>query len=91
MKIATAPVNWNSPDVPEYRAGTPYPQLIDEMVKAGYAATEWASIMPEEPSVLAKDLKNRGLSLLGGFVGLELRNPDKQEGEVQKVSRLEIF
>jgi predicted dehydrogenase len=24
MKLATAPVNWNSPDVPEYRAYTPY-------------------------------------------------------------------
>jgi hypothetical protein len=29
MKLATAPVNWNSPDVPEYRAWTPYPQLLD--------------------------------------------------------------
>ncbi len=23
MRIATAPVNWNSPDVPEYRAWLP--------------------------------------------------------------------
>ncbi|MGA7904530.1 MAG: thiamine pyrophosphate-dependent enzyme [Terrimicrobiaceae bacterium] len=32
MKLATAPVNWNSPDVPEYREYTPYPQLLDEKV-----------------------------------------------------------
>ena len=37
MKIATAPVNWNSPDVPEYRPWTPYPQLLKEMQEAGYS------------------------------------------------------
>ncbi len=84
MKLATAPVNWNSPDVPEYRAWTPYPQLLDEMVAAGYAATEWASNMPEDPAVLAADLRPRGLRLLGGFVGLELRNPAKRGQEVKK-------
>ena len=84
MKLATAPVNWNSPDVPEYRAYTPYPQLLEEMAAAGYSATEWSSIMPKEPAVLAQDLRVRGLRMLGGFVGLELRNPDKREQEVKK-------
>ena len=84
MKLATAPVNWNSPDVPEYRAYTPYPQLLEEMVAAGYSATEWSSIMPKEPEVLAEDLRARGLLMLGGFVGLELRNPAKREQEVKK-------
>src|ERR1700757_3263021 len=84
MKLATAPVNWNSPDVPEYRAYTPYPQLLEEMAAAGYSATEWSSIMPQEPAVLAEDLRARGLLMLGGFVGLELRNPTKREQEVQK-------
>jgi inosose dehydratase len=84
MKLATAPVNWNSPDVPEYRTYTPYPQLLEEMVAAGYSATEWSSIMPKEPAVLAEDLRARGLRMLGGFVGLELRNPAKREQEVKK-------
>ena len=34
MRIATAPVNWNSPDVPEYRAWLPYAQMMDEFVEA---------------------------------------------------------
>jgi inosose dehydratase len=84
MKLATAPVNWNSPDVPEYRAYTPYPQLLEEMVAAGYSATEWSSIMPKEPAVLAEDLRTRGLQMLGGFVGLELRDPAKREQEMKK-------
>jgi inosose dehydratase len=84
MKLATAPVNWNSPDVPEYRAWTLYPQLLEEMVAAGYTATEWASIMPKDPAVLAEDLRARGLRMLGGFVGLELRNPAKRGQQVQR-------
>ena len=91
MKLATAPVNWNSPDVPEYRAWIPYLQLLDEMAAAGYAATEWASSMPEDPAVLAADLRERGLRLLGGFVGLELRNPAKREQEVQRGVEIGIY
>ena len=77
MKLATAPVNWNSPDVPEYREYTPYPQLLDEMSAAGYSATEWSTIMPRDPKVLMQDLQARGMRMLGGFVGLELRDPDE--------------
>jgi hypothetical protein len=49
MKLATAPVNWNNNDARDYRAWTPYPQLIEEMVAAGYSATEWGMNMPRDP------------------------------------------
>jgi inosose dehydratase len=84
MKLATAPVNWNSPDVPEYREYTPYPQLLEEMLAAGYTATEWSSIMPKDPEVLRRDLQARGMKLIGGFVGLELRDPAKRAQEIAK-------
>jgi inosose dehydratase len=84
MKAATAPVNWNSPDVPEYREYTPYPQLLEEMLAAGYNATEWSSIMPKDPEILKRDLQARGMNLVGGFVGLELRNPEKRAEEINK-------
>jgi inosose dehydratase len=41
MRLATAPVNWNNPDVPEYRAWIPYGRMMDEFVAAGYGACEW--------------------------------------------------
>jgi hypothetical protein len=50
MKVATAPVNWNSPHVPDYRPATPYPQLLEEMKAAGYTATEWSTDMPKDPA-----------------------------------------
>jgi inosose dehydratase len=91
MKIATAPVNWNSPDVPEYRPYTPYPQILQEMQTAGYTATEWAKEMPADPEVLATDLQAHGLQLLGGFVGLELRTPAKYDQEIQKGAKIGKF
>ena len=84
MKLATAPVNWNSPDVPEYREYTPYPQLLEEMLAAGYTATEWSSIMPRDPGVLMEDLQKRGMTMVGGFVGVELRDPAKRAQEIRK-------
>jgi inosose dehydratase len=84
MKIATAPVNWNNNDAPDYREWTPYPQLIDEMVKAGYRVTEWGMNMPKDPGQMNEDLRERGLGMLGGFVGLELRNPEKRQEELQR-------
>jgi sugar phosphate isomerase/epimerase len=50
----------------------------------GGIGVKWSSIMPKEPEVLADDLRVRGLRMLGGFVGLELRNPAKREEEVKK-------
>jgi inosose dehydratase len=82
MKFATAPVNWNNSDVPNYREWTPYPQLIDEMTKAGYTVTEWGMNMSTDPKQMGKDLKARGLDMLGGFVRLELRNPAKRKEEI---------
>jgi inosose dehydratase len=84
VKLATAPVNWNSPDVPEYREYTPYPRLLEEMLEAGYTATEWSSIMPKDPEILRQDLQARGMKLIGGFVGLELRDPATRAQEVAK-------
>ena len=84
MKVATAPVNWNNNDAPDYREWTPYPQLIEEMVAAGYSATEWGMNMPKDPQVMSADLRSHGLQMLGGFVGLELRDGAKVEAEVRR-------
>jgi inosose dehydratase len=84
MKVATAPVNWNSPHVPDYRPATPYPQLLEEMKAAGYTATEWSTDMPKDPVVLAADLQAHGLRLLGGYVELELRTAAKRDQEIQR-------
>ena len=84
MKIATAPVNWNNNDVEDYRRWTPYPQLLEDMVAAGYTATEWDVCMEKDAGKMLADLQAGGLRMLGRFVGLELRNPEKRVAEIER-------
>jgi inosose dehydratase len=84
MRLATAPVNWNNPDVPEYRAWVPYGQMMDEFVEAGYDACEWGSNMPTDPALLNEELRARGLTMVGAFVGLALRDPAKRDAEIER-------
>jgi inosose dehydratase len=84
MKIATAPVNWNNADAPDFRDWFPYPEILNLMVAAGYTATEWGMNMPSDVSQMLTDLNERQLRLLGGFVGLELRNEAKLASEIER-------
>jgi len=91
MKLATAPVNWNNADVTDYRPWVPYPALLDEMVAAGYNATEWGMNMERDAAKLLADLQQRNLQILGGFVGLELRNREKRDKEIARALEIGRF
>jgi inosose dehydratase len=91
MKIATAPVNWNNNDVEDYRRWTPYPQLLEEMVAAGYAATEWDVCMEKDAAKVLADSHTRGLRMLGRFVGLELRTSEKRAAEIERGLEISRF
>lgn len=77
MKIATAPCNWNNGDIPEFRAYTPHGRMMDEMVEAGYSATEWGPGMPDDPEVVRSETQARGLAVVGAFVRLGYRDREK--------------
>jgi hypothetical protein len=91
MKLATAPVNWNNADAPDFREWFPYPKILDLMVAAGYSATEWGMNMPRQVNPMLADLGERQLRLLGGFVGLELRNEAKFTTEIERAIELGRF
>jgi hypothetical protein len=91
MKIATAPVNWNNADAPDFREWFPYPEILDLMVAAGYTATEWGMNMPRHVFQMLTDLNERQLRLLGGFVALELRNEAKLTSEIERALELGRF
>jgi len=91
MKLATAPVNWNNADVTDYRPWIPYPELLDQMVAAGYVATEWGMNMERDAGKLRSDLRERNLQMLGGFVGMELRNRRKRDEEIARAVEIGRF
>jgi len=81
VAIGTAPVNWNNEDVPDYRAWTPYLQMLDEMAEAGYTATEFSSHFPEDPLQAKRDLQARGLRPASTFHALNLRDAGMESSE----------
>jgi inosose dehydratase len=84
VRIATAVVNWNNPDIPDVFAWIPYREALDHMVEAGYDATEWGPSMPTDPVELGDALRSRGLDLVGAFVGLGFRDAALQGAEIER-------
>ena len=91
MRIATSPINWNNEDVPETRRHVPYPAILDEILDAGYTATEWSSSLPTDPDDLLPDLVGHDLEITGAFVGLELRNPSQRGGDLFRALQRAAF
>ncbi|HSV86830.1 MAG TPA: TIM barrel protein, partial [Levilinea sp.] len=53
-----------------------YIQVLDEMVETGYAGTElgdWG-FMPTDPVLLAREVHSRGLTMLGAFIPVRLKD-----------------
>ena len=71
-RVATAPVNWNNVDLAGSVPELAYPDLLDEMVAAGYDATEFGGNFPTDPATLRHDLATRGLRLCGAYYPLPL-------------------
>jgi len=58
-----------------------YRQMLDELVEAGYTGTElgdWG-YMPTDSSALRAELSSRGLTMLGAFVPVALKDPGAHE------------
>ena len=91
MRIATAIVNWNNADVRDRFPWIPYEQALDRMVAAGYDATEWGPSLPTDPVVLGDAFRSRGLTLVGAFVELALRDPRRRDSEVERGVELARF
>ncbi len=84
MKIANAPCSWGVLEFDLEGKAAGYIQVLDEMVETGYQGTElgdWG-FMPTDPKELAQVIHSRGLTMLGAFVPVMLKNPTCHEGGV---------
>lgn len=75
--VATAPVNWNNVDLAGMMPEIGYPDLLDEMVAAGYDATEYGGNFPTDPATLRHDLLTRGMRLCGAYHSLPLIDDER--------------
>ncbi|HEV7662399.1 MAG TPA: sugar phosphate isomerase/epimerase [Chloroflexota bacterium] len=71
FKLGFAPITWNNEDLrTELGPFVPYETLLDEVVLAGYRATELGDGFPTEPTVLRRALETRGLAMPSAWCGL---------------------
>lgn len=67
LRIATAPVNWNNFDLPDWRPVVPFPEILDHMAAAGYRVTEYDPSFGSDPVLLRDAALSRGMSYCGAY------------------------
>ena len=93
IKIANAPCSWGALEFDLQHKPATYDQVLDEIYETGYLGTElgdWG-FMPTDPEQLKAELQSRGLSLVGAFVPVALKEftaHRKGEEAALKVARL---
>ena len=77
MRIGNAPCSWGVLEFDLEGEAAGCTQVLNEMAETGYLGTElgdWG-FMPTDPGALAAELTKRGLTLLGAFVPVALKDP----------------
>lgn len=93
LRIANAPCSWGVLEFDLEGKAAEYPQVLDEMVKSGYAGTElgdWG-FMPTDPTKLRAELAKRKLTMVGDFVPVALAKREAHaagEENALKIARL---
>jgi inosose dehydratase len=76
IKVANAPCSWGVLEFELEGQAAGYKQVLDEIVETGYQGTElgdWG-FMPTEPAPLQEEIHSRGLTLVGAFVPVMLKD-----------------
>jgi inosose dehydratase len=75
IKVANAPCSWGVLEFELEGEAAEYTQVLNEIVETGYQGTElgdWG-FMPTDPKELRREIHSRGLTLLGAFVPVMLK------------------
>ncbi len=93
IRIGNAPCSWGVLEFGLEGEVAGCTQVLNEMVELGYVGTElgdWG-FMPTDPDALAAELNSRGLTMLGAFVPVALKDPTAHAPGIEaalKVARL---
>ncbi len=89
IKVANAPCSWGVLEFDLAGESAGYAQVLDEIAATGYAGTElgdWG-FMPTDPKLLRHEIHSRGLTLLGAFVPVMLKDPNELESGIEVAVR----
>ncbi|RTG99375.1 xylose isomerase [Thermus scotoductus] len=86
LRFGNAPCSWGT--IEGFGQGIPYDRMLDELKETGYEGSELGDFgyMPTDPERLREAFLERGLVLLGGFVGVPLTEKEEHgPGEAHAV------
>ncbi len=89
MKIANAPCSWGVLEFELEGEAAGYTQVLNEIVETGYQGTElgdWG-FMPTDPAQLREEIHSRGLTLLGAFVPVMLKDSNAHAAGIEVAVR----
>ncbi|WP_407541714.1 TIM barrel protein (plasmid) [Deinococcus radiomollis] len=88
IRFGNAPCSWGT--IEGFGEGVPYSRMLDELVAAGYGGTELGDygFMPTDPQRLRAELESRGLSMLGAYEGVYLKDEAAHQGGEARVLRV---
>ncbi len=86
LRLATAPVNWNNNDVPNWRPLTPFPEILDHMASAGYRATEYDASFGTDPAVLNREASTRGIAWCGAYQWVDFLDADHLPAAIERLT-----
>jgi len=89
IRIANAPCSWGVLEFDLEGEAAGYAQVLDEIAATGYQGTELGDrgFMPTEPGRLKSEIGARGLTLVGAFVPVMLKDPLAHAGGVEAAVR----
>ncbi|WP_018467104.1 TIM barrel protein [Calidithermus timidus] len=87
IRFGNAPCSWGT--IEGWGQGIGYAQMLDELVETGYRGTELGDFgyMPTEPERLRLELSSRGLTMLGAYEGVYLKDPALHAAGEERVLR----
>jgi inosose dehydratase len=86
LKLANAPVSWGV-DYADHPQNPPWQLVMSQIAGAGFKFTELGphGYYPTDPAVLSRELDQRGLSVIAGFIFQSLHEP-AQEKQVLEIA-----
>lgn len=89
IKVANAPCSWGVLEFELEGEAAGYRQVLNEIAHTGYQGTElgdWG-FMPIDPAQLREEVHSRGLTLLGAFVPVMLKDPNAHAAGIEVAVR----
>lgn len=87
VRVGVGPIGWVNDDLREWGAGTPAPQVMAEIARAGFAGTEMSYTFPKDPTQLKETLAGYNLVLAGAYRWVNFANPESFADEVEATKR----